>query len=87
MPPPESLRYCAMCKQIMVFKYQKNLGHSSCSSCHWRYIPTVYSQEQRERFKQESKEAWAKFDSQRSLSHFALLEKGLKEYRNRDMDD
>lgn len=39
--PPATRRYCAYCKTITTFRYDKVIGHSRCQECGWHYIPTL----------------------------------------------
>jgi hypothetical protein len=33
MPPPNTLRYCEICKKNTIFSYVKDIGHSRCRIC------------------------------------------------------
>ena len=32
-PPPQTRRYCTNCKKMMIYKYQRMVGHSYCIGC------------------------------------------------------
>ena len=41
LPPTQSTRYCLICKEETIFKYNKGIGHSECSIYGYRKIPKI----------------------------------------------
>ena len=37
-PPPKIIKYCELCEKKTKFEYKKNIGHSECTECGFRWI-------------------------------------------------
>lgn len=37
MKPPITVRFCVVCKRVVEFKFNRNIGHSECCVCGARF--------------------------------------------------
>jgi len=77
--PPKIIKYCGKCEALCLFAYNRLAGHSECTKCGWRFIPTL-KVDDFQGFKEKSLEAWGRYDSDRM---HPLKYKGYKESRPR----
>jgi hypothetical protein len=52
MPPPNTLRYCEVCKKNTIFSYVKDIGHSRCRICGQGFSSPVKDQLEITRYKE-----------------------------------
>lgn len=60
--PPKTRRYCAGCDSIQVFQYEPMIGHSTCTRCGWRLVPTTMTDAMWQELKRKTAAAWEKWD-------------------------
>ena len=67
-----TMRYCGKCDKVTIYNYDRRIGHSVCTECGWRFIPTL-SKEDLAKFKKMCEKAWVEYDKWKKKHQYAKI--------------